>query len=398
MSLPILVPAKGAFCTMKFEPLYLRVKEQLREDLRSAQASHGLERLPTLNALQEQYRVSRPTISKALAALAAEGVLVKERGRGTFALAAETEPEIVPTPVRMTIGYIAPLYGAELAQNVFRGIDTIAHRRDCRVLMAGSGDSVAHERTAAQEMIAAGARGLILYPTLRQGHLQEHDYLRTEELGVPLILLDTCTREQGHTQIIFDNKRAGTQLTRWLLGQDRRRIGLVFYEEAAHHPGLEARYQGYLTALREQGLPADPLLVRRVKTDHIESRLGPILDEWLSLPEPPDAIIASDDMVAMDLIEGLSERGVLVPADINVAGFDNRVAARRFQPAFATTFPDFDNLGETACETLLDGIEAGGLSPQVYVLPVPLLLRGEPFGKEDGTDMGAVFSRSQGVK
>ena len=383
---------------MKFEPLYLRVKEQLREDLRLMQSSQGLERLPNLNALQEQYRVSRPTISKALAALAAEGVLVKERGRGTFALTSGDAPELAATPSRLTIGYIAPLYGAELAQNVFRGIDTVAHRRDCRVLMAGSGDSVAHERTAAREMIAAGAKGLILYPTLRQGHLQERDYLRTEDLGVPLVLLDTCTREQGHTQIIFDNKRAGAQLTHWLLGQGRRRIGLVFYEEKAHHPGLEARYQGYLGAMREHGLPVAPDLIRRVKTDHIETRLEPILDEWLSRPELPDAIIACSDIVAMDLIELLSARGVRVPETVYVAGFDNSLAARWFQPAFTTTDPDFDNLGETACETLLDGIEAGGLSPQVYVLPVPLLIRGAALDSNDGTGLARPFPRSLGVK
>lgn len=383
---------------MKFEPLYLRVKEQLREDLQLAQASQGMERLPTLNALQAQYRVSRPTLSKALAALAAEGVLVKEPGRGTFALALATASALPPALSRTTIGYVAPLYGAELAQNVFSGIDRVAHRRNCRVLMAGSGDSVAHERTAAREMIAAGARGLILYPTLRHGHLQERDYLRTEDLGVPMVLVDTCTRDQGHTQVVFDNRRAGAAVTDWLLGQGRRRIGLVFYVEAAHHPGLEARYQGYLGALRERGLPADPSLVRRVKTDHIEARLGPILDHWLALPEPPDAIIASDDSVAMDLIELLLERGRRVPEDVLVTGFDNRVAARRFQPMFTTTAPDFEQLGETACETLLDGIESGSLPPQVYVLPAPLLVRGESIAAEERGQAAQIFTRSRGAK
>ena len=369
---------------MMFEPLYLRVKERLREDLRAAQAAHGLERAPTLDALQEQYKVSRPTISKALAALVAEGVLVKEAGRGTFALIPASDPNAAPTPERALIGYIAPLYGAELAQNAFSGIDRVAHRRHFRVLMAGSGDSVARERAAAREMVAAGVRGLILYPTLRQGQQREHDYLRTEDLGVPLVLLDTCTREQGHTQIVFDNRRAGAQVTQWLLGEGRRRIGLVFYTEEAHHPGLEARYQGYVGALQEHGLGVNPALVRRVPPGQLRDHLGPILDEWLALPEPPDSIIASDDTVAMDLIERLSDRGVRVPQDVCVAGFDNSVAARRFQPAFATTAPDFENLGAVACETLLDGLEAGSLPPQIYVLPVPLLVQRETARKEEG--------------
>ena len=388
---------------MKFEPLYLRVKERLRSDLLSAQADHGLDRAPTLDALEKQYRVSRPTLSKALAALAAEGVLIKQPGRGMFALPSllqdPANPENAAAPARPTIGYIAPLYGAELAQNVFSGIDQVAHQRDYRVLMTGSGDSVARERAAAQEMIAAGVRGLILYPTLRQGEQQKRDYLRTEDFGVPLVLLDTCTREQGHTQVIFDNKRAGAQVTRWLLEQGRRRIGLVFYTENAHHPGLEARYQGYLGVMRDFGLAVNPHLVRRVPPAQVEAHLEPILDEWLSLPEPPDAIIACNDLVAMELIERLLERGIQVPEDICVVGFDNSVAASRFKPAFTTTAPDFENLGVIACEALLDGLDAGSLPSQIYVLPVPLQVRSKAALKdEDAAEAAPFLTRSHAIK
>lgn len=387
---------------MQFEPLYLQVKEKLRKDL---QAAPDTERLPTLNALQEQYQVSRPTISKALAALAAEGLLVKEAGRGTFALApAATEPVAASntgSPPQI-IGCIVPLYGAELAQNVFVGIDTVARRRGCRVLMASSGGSVAHERKAAREMIAAGARGLVIYPTLRQGHIHEHDYLPHEDFGVPLVLIDTCTREQGHTQVIFDNKRGGAQMTQWLLGLGRQRIGLVLYAESAHHPGLEARYAGYRSALREQGQAGDSQWVCRIKPDRLDVELEAILDQWLALPEPPDAVIVSDDIMAMDLIERLERRRVSVPGQITVTGFDNRVAARRFQPAFTTTAPDFEMLGETACEALLDGLEAGEMPPQVYILPVPILVREGSSRKgtteKEEIESGVLRSRSYAVK
>ncbi|MDQ2688613.1 MAG: GntR family transcriptional regulator, partial [Armatimonadota bacterium] len=144
---------------LKFEPLYLRVKTRLRQEWQDAQSGPNLERLPTLDELQARYRVSRPTISKALAALVAEGFLIKERGRGTFALASVEAQDAVAAGARLTVGFIAPLYAAELPQSAFRGIDRIAHRRGGRVLMAGAGDSVAREWAAAQEMIAGGARG-----------------------------------------------------------------------------------------------------------------------------------------------------------------------------------------------------------------------------------------------
>ena len=363
--------------TMKHTPLYLRVKEQLHEELEAMRRPGGQPRLPTLDALQAHYGVSRPTLSKAIASLAAEGFLVKEPGRGTFALPPAAPGGGGGLP-RLTIGFIAPLSDAELPQAAFRGIDRAAHRSDCRVLMAGARDSVAQEHTAACEMIAAGARGLIIYPTVRQGESGASDYLGREDLGVPVVLLDTCTPAQGQDQIVFDNRRAGADMTRWLQARGHRRIGLILYREEVHHPALEARYHGYQDALRDAGRVLDPDLVRRVPPAEQHAALGMALADLLALPEPPTAVIASNDLMAVEIIEILAGRGVSVPAGVAVAGFDNLAVARRYRPAFPTTAPDFEQMGEIACETLLDSLTAGTRTAQTYILPVPLLIRSSP--------------------
>ena len=364
---------------MKHTPLYLQIKERLREELETMRRPDGGARLPTLDALQARHGVSRPTLSKAIASLAAEGLLVKEAGRGTFALApAAATGAAAVTPPRLTIGFIAPLSEAELPQAAFQGIDRAAHRCDCRVLMAGARDSVAQERAAACEMIAAGASGLIIYPTVRQGGSGEGDYLGREDLGVPVILLDTCTPAQGYTQIIFDNRRAGADMTRWLLARGHSRIGLILYREEVHHPTLEARFQGYRDALGDAGLAHDPALVCRVPPAEQRAALEEALAALLALPAPPTAIIAGNDLMAIEVIEILAGRNVLVPAALTVTGFDNQAVARRYKPAFPTTAPDFERMGEIACETLLDGLASGARPAQTYILPVPLLIRPHP--------------------
>jgi DNA-binding LacI/PurR family transcriptional regulator len=358
----------------KTSPLYLRLKERLREDLMQAQATEGSSQVPTLEDLQARYAISRPTLSKALAALAAEGFLVKQAGRGTFALAPAHANSTAAGP-RLTIGFIAPLYGAELPQHVFQGIDKIAHQRNCRVLMAGSGDNVDREYAAAIEMISAGARGLIVYPTVRQGGATEHEYLIRRNLGVPVVLIDTCTPEQGHAQVVFDNRRAGQQMARWLIEQGRKRIGLLLYSEEAHHPVIENRYRGYLNALREAGIAEDPELVFRMKPSEQADSLPSIVAKLLALEGRPNAIMAVDDLMAIDVIESLIQRGVTVPGEVLVTGFDKRAAAGYFKPSIPTTEPDFLTMGEVAAEMLLDGI-AGNYTPtQTYMLPVPLVIR-----------------------
>jgi len=363
---------------MKHTPLYLQVKERLRKETEEMRQPGGDARLPTLDMLQARYGVSRPTLSKAIASLTAEGLLVKEAGRGTFALAPAATPRAAGVPPRLTIGFIAPLSEAELPQAAFRGIDRAAHRGDCRVLMAGARDSVAQERAAACEMVAAGARGLIIYPTVRQGGSGEGDYLGREDLGVPVVLLDTCTPAQGHAQVVFDNRRAGADMTRWLLARGHHRIGLILYQEEVHHPTLEARFQGYRDALGDAGLAHDPALVCRVPPGEQRAALEEALAALLALPAPPTAVIAGNDLMAVEVIEILAGQGVPVPAAVTVTGFDNQAVARRYRPAFPTTAPDFEHMGEIACQTLLEGLASGARPAQTYILPVPLLIRPHP--------------------
>jgi DNA-binding LacI/PurR family transcriptional regulator len=129
--------------------------------------------------------------------------------------------------------------------------------------------------------------------------------------------------------------------------------------------------------LRDTGLAFDPALIRAFDTslDHLQAQAA-ALEEWLSLPEPPTAIIAPDDFAAMEIIDLIEARGLRVPEDIRVTGFDNRSVARRFHPSFPTSRPDFERLGEIACDLLLDAIEAtGDAAPRSYLLEAPLHIR-----------------------
>ena len=391
---------------MSSGPLYQRIKEKIRADLLRAQQQQqggnqegngadaavgdaaeavSAARLPSERELQERYQVSRPTISKALAALAGEGFLVKEQRRGSFAVAASAATDRESTdsvaaaasPGLRQIGYVAPVAGEELVQRAFNGIDRIAHRRGYRVLMGNAGNEVARERQCVGDLVASGALGLVIMPIPRREDEARGDYLRTESLDIPLVLIDTCVTEQGHTQVIFDNRRLGWAMTNHLLGEGHRRIAHMTYVETILHGPLQARREGYEAALRDTGLALDPTLIRAFDTslDHLQAQAA-ALEEWLSRPEPPTAIIAPDDFAAMEIIDLIEARGLRVPEDIRVTGFDNRSVARRFHPSFPTSSPDFERLGEIACDLLLDAIEAtGDAAPRSYLLEAPLHIR-----------------------
>lgn len=362
----------------KQEPLYLRIKEQLRSEIQAGRASGVPTRVESLDKLATKYQASRPTISKALAALAAEGELVKQAGRGAFEIALQPTPtgDLAWAGTRPTIGFVCPLYSAELPQNCFRGIDRTARRRGCRVLMAGAGESEAHERAAVHELIASGVRGLIIYPTLRADPHDPTDYLKSADITIPLVLVDTCFPEQGHAQVVFDNRRGSFQLTRWLLTQGRRHIVYFTYAGSSVHPALVARHRGFRDALEELGLPGAGVIREIAKAD-LYHGIDPLLDELLSAEHPIDAIMGTNDIMAMEVIDRLRRRGVRVHHDVCVVGFDYSTTTSRYRPSFTTTEADFSMMGEVAAELLLDSLESGTLPHQTYILPVPLRVRRE---------------------
>lgn len=375
---------------MATHPAYLRIRKLIRDEIAAAASAGSPYHLPTERELEARYGVSRPTVSKALAGLAAEGLLVKPPGCRRLVVASEAAGRLSVRRRDHRIGLVTGdlsrvgAASAELAHRVFAGMNAYARRADCRVLMGAAEPTVASERSAAHDLVSAGVSGVVIWPCPRRADEVESDYLRTQELGVPAVLLDTTLTSQRHTQIVFDNRRAGTRVTRWLIEQGHRRIALITLPGDLMHTPVARRREGYEAALEEAGLPWDPDLVGIIPlADYTgpggrgagHAHLAALVDRWLMLDEPPTAIIGLEDSIAMEIIGLLQDRGVRVPDDVMVTGFDNLEAGRRFRPSFPTTAPDFVRMGELALETLLEEIEQPEPLPRVFVLDVPLIIR-----------------------
>jgi GntR family transcriptional regulator of arabinose operon len=354
-------------------PLYEKIKEQIRADY--LQVPEEARQLPSERDLQERYQVSRPTISKALTVLATEGALVRQHRRGNFASVPQPEPAVRVGTSRQ-IGYVAPLAGEELIQRCFRGIDRVAHRRGYQVLMGNAGNSVEREQDAVRDLIASGVCGLVITPVPRRREALSTDYLAAGVAEVPVVLADTGLPQYGGLQVLFDNRRLGYAMTEWLIKEGHSRIALLSYTGEVLHTPLTARLEGYRDALQDFNIAEDAALIGRFDTslDH-DAALNRYLDQWEFLDQPPTAIIAPEDTLAMELVTLLKMRGIRVPQDMRVVGFDNRSMARYFDPPIPTSAPDFERLGETACDLLLEAIESETPQSRTVMLDVPLLIR-----------------------
>jgi LacI family transcriptional regulator len=135
----------------------------------------------------------------------------------------------------------------------------------------------------------------------------------------------------------------------------------------------EARREGYRAALARAGIPFDPAL--EVASDFERAAGASAAAVLLSLPEPPTAIFAFNDAIAIGTMRAAHELGVRVPDDLSVIGFDDIAYATMVGPMLTTVRQPLGELGRTAVNLLLRLLEHPSSDPRQIELSTRLVVR-----------------------
>jgi LacI family transcriptional regulator len=135
--------------------------------------------------------------------------------------------------------------------------------------------------------------------------------------------------------------------------------------------GSKDRYQGYLDALHERGLPLIPELVAEGEYSDASGHLA----MQRLLPYQPDAVFVASDAMAFAAMRAIQEAGLDVPEDIAVVGFDDIPTAATSQPPLTTVRQPIQRTGSLAAEMLIDMIVHPDPQPRRIVLPTELVIR-----------------------
>ncbi len=196
-------------------------------------------------------------------------------------------------------------------------------------------------------------------------HIRVLEVVRELDIAEPIVTLQSTDSGAG-TSIAIDQFEGSQLAMAHLLELGHRRIqhvaGPLEYFEAA------ARRHGYEASLAEAGLSPLPLFVGDWTSESGYRAAATI---------SPDAtaVFAANDQMALGLIHGLAERGVRVPDDISIVGFDNLPEAAHFLPGLTTVHQDFAHLGRLAVEVLIAQI-AGAETASVPPVEPALVIRG----------------------
>lgn len=172
-------------------------------------------------------------------------------------------------------------------------------------------------------------------------------------LDIPFVRISPGTNHALTSSVFMDDAQAGDDMTTHLVNHGHRRIGFV--KGHPNHMASEERLYGYRKALERAGIPYEPALVQDGEFD-FESGLR-AAQALLDLGEPPTAIFAANDDMAAGVLAEAHARGVDVPGQLSVAGFDDTTLARTVWPPLTTIHQPMAELARTAAEILIAGGE-----------------------------------------
>ncbi|MDD5704382.1 MAG: GntR family transcriptional regulator [Kiritimatiellae bacterium] len=328
-------------------------------------------KLPVVMKLAQRYQVSCNTVVRAVSLLAADGWVTKRQGSGIYVAALSNTPRPRRRRSQGRIGFVVHSLAHTICHRVFEGVEQAANRVGCVVEVASTHWDMAKERAHLEAMRDRGVQGVVLYPGPRRRDATE--YLCTELHDYPIVVTDLYQPTMQRPHVVVDNVSAGREMTRHLLARQRPRIVFLKTEDELLHRSVDDRVIGYRQAMEEAGLAPQ---IERMRL--LEGRQGDLscrsaLDRMLAQPLPPDALIVFHDRYAQLSVAYLRSRGVRVPEQIAVAGFDDLQNAVLTEP-LPSTRPDFVRVGELATEMLLERIQSRSREIASAVLTCPLVL------------------------
>ena len=242
-------------------------------------------------------------------------------------------------------------YFAELAAHLV----TAAEEHAWTVLVDQTGGDADRERLVMDGFRSQLIDGLIFSP-LATGL----DELVERRDTTPMVLLGERVYDGPADHVSIDNVAAARAATEHLLEGGQRRIAAIGEQRRPSSGTARLRLQGYVEALHAAGRQVDPDLVAPSESYHRADGAA-AMTALLALKEPPDAVFCFTDLLALGAIRVLHERGLRIPADVAVVGFDDIEDGRYSTPTLTTVRPDKLRIAELAVQLLAERIFAGGV-------------------------------------
>jgi len=315
-------------------------------------------------------RVSHPTVSRALQnsplVNAATAARIRKIAEDAGYRASAVARGLVTRRTR-TIGLVVTTAADPFAGEVACGIEQAANDLGYAVFLANSNADPERERKVVQELAERRVDGIIVTSS-RVG--AEYLPLLTK-LNVPMVLVNDQYPGEFVHSVMIANQEGSRVVVGHLIALGHRRIAYIG-DRRGYQSDAE-RLEGYRQALEEAGIEIAAELA--VEGDSRPEAAVKAMNRLLALSDPPTAVCCYNDMTALGAMKAIRARGLRVPEDVSVTGFDDLFFAAYVDPPLTTVRQPMRQMGRMAMENLFKLMSGEDSVVQVTVDP-ELIVRG----------------------
>lgn len=270
-----------------------------------------------------------------------------------------------------TIGVILHEVNSYFATSVLAGIEKVTTPEKFDILITHSAENAAREVANVKNLMNKRVDGIIV--SLSMNSQSTDHFTPILDRGTPLVFFDRVIPDAKCTKVVIDNFQCGYDATRHLIEQGCKRIAHITADLVRNV--YNDRYQGYQKALKDHKIKFDQELVaicglNKAETTEAVTRL---------LEQKPDAFFIPSDFAAAVCMEILHNKGLRIPEDIAVFGFNNDMLSDLITPKLSTI--DYPGLlmGEMAAKALIEQIKLHrknkNFKDHTIFIPTEMILR-----------------------
>ena len=266
------------------------------------------------------------------------------------------------------IGVVVPNLVTHYYAAVLDGIEDEARRAGYSVISANTHEDCEAEARAIDNFISLHVEGIIA--CLAQNTTDYSHFEELSDIGIPLVFFGRTCLADRFSSVMANGDEAAQIATQHLIDTGSRRI--AFIGGPNHLDMVRRRKHGYLEALRENRLPIDRDIVVCNKIDFDVAREATV--RLLQQGNPPDAILAFNDIITFAAFTAIKQLGLRIPDDVALIGFTDDLHAQYVTPRLSAIEDQSHLMGQTSCQLLLQNI---GGDTKIYkkIVPQKLIIR-----------------------